>query len=89
MLAWRKGNGILDATHCCYIPNINLLEAIENLKRRKKDIIRYDLLTKKQLRELKKNMSRSELKEFEKKQRRAQTDREWDAMMMAEIFMDD
>ena len=46
MLAWRKGNGILDATHCCYIPDINLLEAIENLKRRKKDIIRYDEIMK-------------------------------------------
>ena len=50
----------------------------------------YDVrLTEKQVRELKKNMSRSERKDFEKKQRRARADREWNAMMMAEIFMDD
>ena len=46
-------------------------------------------LTEKQMRDLTKNMSRSERKAFEKKQRRAKADREWDAMMMAEIFMDD
>lgn len=45
-------------------------------------------LTEKEIRELKKNMSRSELKEFEKRQKQAEKDRFWDAMMMAE-FLDD
>lgn len=50
----------------------------------------YDVrLTEKQIHDLTKNMSRSERKDFEKKQRRAQADREWDLMMMAEVFMDD
>ncbi len=49
----------------------------------------YDVrLTEKQIRELTKNMSRRDRKEFEKKQRRAQADREWDALMMAEVFSD-
>ena len=49
----------------------------------------YDVrLTEKQVRELTKNMSRSERKEFEKNQRRAQADREWNALMMAEVFSD-
>ena len=45
-------------------------------------------LTEKEIRELKKNMSRNELKEFEKRQKQAAKDRFWDAMMMAE-FLDD
>ncbi len=46
-------------------------------------------LTEKQIQELTKNMSRSELKEFERKQRQAEADRDWDAMIFSEIFMDD
>ena len=34
-------------------------------------------------------MSRSERKAFDKRQRRAEDDRMWDAMCMAEMFMDD
>lgn len=45
-------------------------------------------LTEKEIRELKKNMSRSELKEFEKRQKQVAKDRFWDAIMMAE-FLDD
>ena len=46
-------------------------------------------LTEKQLKELTTNMSRSERKEFKRKQKQAQADREWDALMMTELFMDD
>ena len=46
-------------------------------------------LTDKEIRELKKNMSRSELKEFEKRQRQVEKDRFWDAMIMAELFDDE
>lgn len=42
-------------------------------------------LTEKEIRELKKNMSRSELKEFEKRQKQAEKDRFWDAMIMTEL----
>ncbi len=50
----------------------------------------YDVrLTEKQIQELTKTMSRRDRKEFEKKQRRAQADREWEALMMAEVFSDD
>lgn len=45
-------------------------------------------LTEKEIRELKKNMSRSEPKEFEKRQKQVAKDRFWDAIMMAE-FLDD
>ena len=45
-------------------------------------------LTEKEINELKKNMSRSELKEFEKRQKKAEADRDWDLFMMAE-FLDD
>jgi len=45
-------------------------------------------LTEKEIRELKKNMSRSELKEFEKRQKRAESDRFWDAVCMAELLDD-
>lgn len=48
----------------------------------------YDVrLTGKQLQQLTKDMSRSERKEFEKRQRQAESDRQWDAMIM--IFIDD
>ena len=46
-------------------------------------------LTEKEIKELKKNMSRSELKEFEKRQREAERDRFWDAVCMAELLDDD
>ena len=45
-------------------------------------------LTEKEINELKKNMSRSELKEFEKRQKQARADRDWDLFMMAD-FLDD
>ena len=45
-------------------------------------------LTEKEIRELKKNMSRSELKEFEKRQKQAESDRFWDAVCMAELLDD-
>ena len=50
----------------------------------------YDVrLTEKQMQELTKNMTRQERKEFNKRQKQAQADREWDALMMTELFMDD
>ncbi len=50
----------------------------------------YDVrLTEKQMREVTENMSKSERKQFEKKQRQLRDDKEWDALMMMEIFMDD
>lgn len=50
----------------------------------------YDVrLTEKQVKELTKNMSKQELKEFQKKQKQAEADRDWDAMFFSEIFMDD
>ena len=45
-------------------------------------------LTEKEINELKKNMSRSELKEFEKRQKQARADRDWDMFMMMD-FLDD
>ena len=44
--------------------------------------------TEKEIKELKKNMSRSELKEFEKRQKQAERDRFWDAVCMAELLDD-
>lgn len=50
----------------------------------------YDVrLTEKEIREIEKNMSRSELKEFRKRQEQARADREWDALIMADLFADD
>ena len=50
----------------------------------------YDVrLTEKQMKELEKNMSKSELKEFKKRQKDAEKDRFWDAIIMGEIFDDD
>ena len=43
-------------------------------------------LTEKEIKELKKNMSRSELKGFEKRQKKAEADRDWDLFMMADFF---
>ena len=45
-------------------------------------------LTEKEIKELKKNMSRSEFKEFEKRQKKAEADRDWDLFMM-EDFLDE
>ena len=39
--------------------------------------------------ELKKNMSRSELKEFEKRQRQARADRDWNLLIMADFLDED
>ena len=50
----------------------------------------YDVrLTEKQMQDLTKNMSNYERKEFEKRQRQARDDRDWDTLMMMEAFMDD
>ena len=50
----------------------------------------YDVrLTEKQLQQITKDMSRSERKEFEKRQRQAVADRQWDAMILSELFLDD
>ncbi len=46
-------------------------------------------LTEKEIQKLTKNMSRSERKDFERMQKQARDDREWDALMMMEVFMDD
>ena len=46
-------------------------------------------LTEKQIRELTKNMSRSELREFERKQKEAEADRQWDEMIFSTLFDDD
>ena len=50
----------------------------------------YDVrLTYNQIQQITKDMSRSEHKEFEKRQRQAEADRQWDAMIFSELFMDD
>ena len=50
----------------------------------------YDVrLTEKQIKNLTKNMSKSERKDFEKRQKQARDDREYDTLMMMEVFMDD
>lgn len=46
-------------------------------------------LTDKEIRELKKNMSRSELKEFEKRQKQAEKDSFWDMMIMVDLLDDE
>lgn len=46
-------------------------------------------LTDDQYKKLTKNMSKSERKAFERKQKQAREDREWDALMMAELFWDE
>lgn len=49
----------------------------------------YDVrLTEKQMQELAKNMTKQERKEFDKRQKQAKSEREWDALMMAELFLD-
>ena len=50
----------------------------------------YDVRhTEKPMKDLTKNMSKYERKEFERRQRQAESDREWDTLMMMEVFMDD
>ena len=50
----------------------------------------YDVrLTEKQMQDLTKKMSKYEREEFEKRQRQARDDRDWDTLMMMEAFMDD
>ncbi|MCR5603006.1 MAG: hypothetical protein K6G27_04810 [Lachnospiraceae bacterium] len=46
-------------------------------------------LTEKEIQKLTRNMTRSERKDFERRQKQARDDREWDALMMMEVFMDD
>lgn len=46
-------------------------------------------LSEKQIKELTKNMSNKQRKEFVKRCKEAQSDREWDMLMMIEVFMDD
>ncbi len=46
-------------------------------------------LTEREIRDLKKNMTRSERREFEKRQERAQADREWEEIMLFDLFEED
>lgn len=46
-------------------------------------------LTDKEIAQLKSNMSRSERKAFERRQRQAESDRMWGAMILSELFEDD
>ena len=46
-------------------------------------------LTDKQIQQITKDMSRSERKEFNKRQRQMESDKQWDTMIMSELFMDD
>ena len=43
-------------------------------------------LTDKEIKELEKNMSPSELKEFRKRQAKAEADRDWDLFMLADLL---
>jgi len=54
-----------------------------------KDRSRDVRLTEKEIKELEKNMTRSELKEFRKRQRQAEDDRIWDAILLADFLDDD
>ena len=50
----------------------------------------YDVrLAEKQMQELAKTLSNKGRKEIDKRQKQAKSDREWDALMMAELFFDD
>ena len=46
-------------------------------------------LSEKQIKELTKNMSSKQRKEFVKRCKEAQSDKEWDMLMMMEVFMDE
>lgn len=54
---------------------------------KKKDT--YVKLSEKEVKELEKNMSPKELKEFRKKQKQAEDDMIFDAFLMSELFEDD
>ncbi len=50
----------------------------------------YDVrLTENQIKDLTSNMSKKELKEFNQRQKQAKADRDWDEMMMMDMFLDD
>ena len=50
----------------------------------------YDVrLTENQIKDLTSNMSKKELKEFNQRQKQAEADRDWDEMMMMDMFLDD
>ncbi len=46
-------------------------------------------ITDEQYKELTGKMSKKELKEFKRKQREAEADRDWDALILSELFRDD
>ena len=46
-------------------------------------------LTEKQIKDLTKNMSKKELKEFDQRQKQAEADKDWDALLMMDLFSDD
>ena len=50
---------------------------------------RYVSLSEKEIKELTKKMNSKQKKEFLKRCKEAQSDREWDMLMMLEVFMDD
>lgn len=45
-------------------------------------------LTEKEIREMEKNMSPCELKEFKKRQAQAEADRDWDLFMLSDLLDD-
>lgn len=45
-------------------------------------------LTEKEIREMEKNMSPRELKEFKRRQAQAEADRDWDLFMLADLLDD-
>ena len=45
-------------------------------------------LTEKEIREIEKNMSPRELKEFKKRLAQAEADRDWDLLMLADLLDD-
>jgi hypothetical protein len=49
----------------------------------------FEKLTKKEIKELEKNMSRKELKEFRKRLKQAQNDQMWDGLMDLEFLDED
>lgn len=50
---------------------------------------RYVSLSERDIKELTKKMNSKQKKEFLKRCKEAQSDREWDMLMMLEVFMDD
>ena len=69
-------------------------QRFRNTKGRKQSMFgnkkKYNVsLSEKQIKELTKNMSSKQNKEFAKRCKEAQSDREWDMLMMMEVFMDD